>query len=65
MKYPQLHSSQMKRESLLSIEPENQQYKYSANIMLVDDEEDLLITYRSFLEVKTTRLNRLQILRQH
>ena len=50
MKYPQLHSSQMKRESLLSIEPENQQYKYSANIMLVDDEEDLLITYRSFLE---------------
>jgi two-component system, OmpR family, response regulator ChvI len=50
MKYPQIYSSQMKKESLLSIESENQQHKYSANIMLVDDEEDMLITYRSFLE---------------
>jgi two-component system, OmpR family, response regulator ChvI len=48
MKY--LPSSQMKKESLLSIEPENQELKYSANIMLVDDEEDMLITYKSFLE---------------
>jgi CheY-like chemotaxis protein len=45
-----LHFSQMKKESLLSIEPENQELKYSANIMLVDDEEDMLITYKSFLE---------------
>jgi two-component system, OmpR family, response regulator ChvI len=48
MKY--LHSSHMKKESLLSIEPENQELKHSANIMLVDDEEDMLITYKSFLE---------------
>jgi two-component system response regulator ChvI len=45
-----LHFSQRKKESLLSIEPENQELKYSANIMLVDDEEDMLITYKSFLE---------------
>ena len=50
MKYPQICSSQMNKESLLSIEPENQQHKYPANIMLVDDEEDLLVTYRSFLD---------------
>ena len=50
MKYPQIHSSQMNEESLLSIEPENQQHKYSANIMLVDDEEDMLVTFRSFLD---------------
>jgi two-component system, OmpR family, response regulator ChvI len=45
-----IHSSQMKKESLLFIEPKNQELKYSANIMLVDDEEDILITYKSFLE---------------
>jgi two-component system, OmpR family, response regulator ChvI len=50
MKYPQIHSSQMNKESLLSIEPENQQQKYSANIMLVDDEEDMLVTFKSFLD---------------
>lgn len=50
MKYPQICSSQMNKESLLSIEPENQQHKHSANIMLVDDEEDVLVTYRSFLD---------------
>ena len=50
MKYPQICSSQMNKESLLSIEPENQQHKHSANIMFVDDEEDVLVTYRSFLD---------------
>ena len=50
MKYPQICSSQMNKESLLSIQPENQQHKHSANIMFVDDEEDVLVTYRSFLD---------------
>jgi CheY-like chemotaxis protein/class 3 adenylate cyclase len=50
MTHSQIHSSHLKKEPLLSIEPENQQHKCSANIMLVDDEEDMLVTYRSFLD---------------
>jgi CheY-like chemotaxis protein len=50
MKDSQIHSSIINNESVLSIEPKKQQLKYSANIMLVDDEEDMLVTYRSFLE---------------
>ena len=52
MKDPQIHSSHVNKESLLSIKPQKQQYKSPAKVMLVDDEEDMLLTYKSFLEDK-------------
>ena len=52
MKHPQIDSSYMNKESSLSIIPQKQQYKRPAKIMLVDDEEDMLLTYKFFLEDK-------------
>jgi CheY-like chemotaxis protein len=52
MKHPQRHSSHMNEESVLFSKPQKQQYKYPAKVMLVDDEEDMLLTYKSFLEDK-------------
>jgi two-component system, OmpR family, response regulator ChvI len=52
MKHPQIDSSHMNKESSLSIKPQKQQYKCPTNILLVDDEEDMLLTYKSFLEDK-------------
>jgi CheY-like chemotaxis protein len=52
MKHPQIDSSYMNKELSLSIIPQKQQYKRPAKIMLVDDEEDMLLTYKFFLEDK-------------
>jgi two-component system, OmpR family, response regulator ChvI len=52
MKHPQIHSSHMNKESVLFSKPQKQQYKCPAKVMLVDDEEDMLLTYKSFLEDK-------------
>ncbi len=57
MDYPQLESSLMNKSSLASVKSESQQSKSSASIMLVDDEEDMLFTYKSFLEDQDYKIN--------